>query len=153
MRGSSMRGRIPIQSKIKCFGADHMQSRCQKLDNWCRLCQYAGHKPGQSGCGSVSEKHQEDVWTIYGYRYPLSNRYSAMCLDKSLTQQCRHMSTHKQSMLRGQKLLRTSWKHPMQGQSNSLPATSPTTQPGNSSSRKWCRTFSPPRRTKWRVSE
>jgi ribA/ribD-fused uncharacterized protein len=59
----------------KCYGKDHTRSKCTRPDEWCRLCQVAGHKAGEEGCSSVTQEQQDGITTIFGAKNPLSNHY------------------------------------------------------------------------------
>ena len=59
----------------KCYGKDHSRSKCTRPDDWCRLCQTAGHKAGEDGCDSVTLEPQEGITTVFGAHNPLSNHY------------------------------------------------------------------------------
>ena len=121
----------------KCFGTDHMRSKCQKPEDWCRLCQCAGHKAGQAGCGSITDRPQEDVRTIYGYRDLLRSHYSAsICVFGQTITLAEQAYKYTQAInAKKPEIAEDIMKAPMLGKSNSLPATSPTTLPGNSVSR------------------
>jgi len=60
----------------KCLGKDHTRSRCQKPEDWCKLCQTQGHKPGEENCPSTTAEPQEGIRTVYGYKDPLSNHFA-----------------------------------------------------------------------------
>lgn len=60
----------------RCYETDHTRSQCKKPEVWCRLCKVDGHNAGEE-CDSTTEKPQEHVRTIFGYKDPLSNHY--MC--------------------------------------------------------------------------
>lgn len=60
----------------RCYGRDHSRAKCTKPEDWCRLCQCAGHKAGAEDCSSVTAEPQEEITTVFGFKNPLSNHYA-----------------------------------------------------------------------------